>query len=38
MKSRLVLTAIALAIVLLAVGGWIVGAVRPSVVRPDGTS
>jgi hypothetical protein len=38
MKSRLFLTAMALAIVLLAVGGWLVGAVRPSVARPDGTS
>jgi len=38
MKSRLFLTAIALAIVLLAVGSWLVGAVRPRVVRPDGTS
>jgi hypothetical protein len=38
MKSRLFLAAIALAILLLAVGGWVVGAVRPSVVRPNGTS
>ena len=38
MKSRLFLAAIALAMVFLAVGGWVVGAVRPSVVRPDGTS
>jgi hypothetical protein len=38
MKARLFLTAIALAIVLLAVGGWLVGAVRPNVVRPSGSS
>jgi len=38
MRSRLFVIAIALTIVLLAVGGWVVGVVRPSVVRPDGTS
>jgi hypothetical protein len=38
MKSRLFLAGIALAIVLLAVGGWVVGVVRPTVVRPSGSA
>jgi hypothetical protein len=38
MRTRLFLTGIALAIVLLAIGGWVVGAVQPNGVRPSGSS
>jgi hypothetical protein len=38
MKSRRLLAVVVLAIVLLAVGGWVVGVIRPDVFRPSGSS